>query len=187
MFENIKLILLEILVSWRIWAQFEILLRSLEEAHMRFLGYSFYANNLKSMKCQKSLFALIVFVVFLHCFFCFCLFVAPPTFQFFQPPTLQFFYFISNSFLNTIPLMHFFPSTVYRTTNAKTIWCCTSRSCTKPLWNANMTYHTVYDALSLQCNIRSCPRAIHSSPRLMGLWQPCRPPLFPWQLPPRLL
>lgn len=132
-------------------------------------------------------FNLIVFVVFLLCIFCFCLFVAPPTFQFFQPPTLQFFLFNFKFLSEYHPSDAFFFSTVYRTTSAKTIWCWTSRSCTKPLWNANMTYHSVYDALSLQCNIRSCPRAIHSSPRLMGLWQPCRPPLFPWQLPPRLL
>lgn len=99
----------------------------------------------------------LIVVVFLHCFFCFCLFVAPPSFQFFQPPTLNFFYLISNSFPNTIPLMHFFFSSVYRTTSAKTFWCLTSRSCTKPLWNANMTYHTVYDALLLQCNTSELP------------------------------
>ncbi len=32
----------------------------------------------------------------------------------------------------------------------------TSRSCTKPLWNVNMAYYTVYDAL-LQCNTSALP------------------------------
>lgn len=36
-------------------------------------------------------------------------------------------------------------------------WCWTSRSRTKPLWNANKTYHTVYDALLLQCNTSALP------------------------------
>lgn len=36
-------------------------------------------------------------------------------------------------------------------------------------------------------HLAACPRATRSSHPLMGLWQLCRPPLFPWQLPPRLL
>ncbi len=62
----------------------------------------------------------------------------------------------------------------------------TSRSCTKPLWNANMAYYTVYDAL-LQCNTSALPTCHTLITSTNGTVTALRPPLFPWQLPPRLL
>lgn len=53
-----------------------------------------------------------------------------------------------------------------------------------------LIWHIIQYMMPYYCGAtvrRLCPRATHSSPQLMGLWQPCRPLLFPWQLPPRLL
>ncbi len=89
--------------------------------------------------------------VCIYCSFCFCLCCS------FHLSAVHYNIFL----FNFIFLFEYLPSLMHafcfsNQCIGQQVQTQTSRSCTKPLWNANMAYYTVYDAL-LQCNTSALP------------------------------